>query len=124
MAGFPRAAHVLRLLPAAAIVAMLILGQASAAGVDKRMTAYFDCIDRYADPAIRKLVTVRGLLTDGEILGEIAKAEGHCQRQIATAVEAVRETPKNGTQNMTDDQIRAQLRSMSAAGYVMTYGQQ
>lgn len=103
---------------------MLILGQASAAGVDKRMTAYFNCIDLYADPAIHKLVTVRGLLTDSEILGEITKAEGYCQRQIASAVEAVRQTPKNGTENMTDEQIRAQLRNMSAAGYVMTYGQQ
>ncbi len=124
MADFPRLAHVLSLLAAAAFLPMLLFGQASAAGADKRMTAYFNCIDLYADPAIRKLVTVRGLLTDGEILGQITKAEGHCQRQIASAVEAVRETPKNGAENMTDDQIRAQLRSMSAAGYVMTYGQQ
>ncbi|HYW33608.1 MAG TPA: hypothetical protein VE872_00510 [Candidatus Bathyarchaeia archaeon] len=124
MADLARVALALRLLPAVATLSLLSLGQASAAGADKRMTAYFNCIDRYADPAIRKLVTVRGLLTDGEILGEVAKAEGHCQKQTAAAVEAVRETPKNGAQDMTDEQIRAQLRSMSATGYVMTYGQQ
>jgi len=124
MAEIPRIACALKLLPYAAILPMLFLGQASAAGVDRRMTAYFEGINRYADPAMRQLVTVRGLLTDGEILGEITKAEVHCRKQIEGAVEAVRETPNNGAANMTDDQIRTQLRDMTAAGYVMTYGQQ
>lgn len=124
MADVPRLVHVLRLLLASPVLAMLLFGQASAAGVDRRMTAYFDCIDHYANPAIRKLVAVRGLLTDSEILGEVTKAERYCQRQIAGALEAVRETPNNGTETMTDDQIRARLRSMSATGYVMTYGLQ
>ena len=124
MAEYPRVALVLRLLPAAAVLSTVLFGQASAAGADKRMTAYFDCIDRYAEPAIRKLVNVRGLLTDSEIMGEVTKAEALCQKQTAAAVEAVRETRGNGTQDMTDQQIRTQLRSMSATGYVMTYGLQ
>jgi hypothetical protein len=124
MAGSWPFARLWRLLPVAAVLSALLLGPASAAGVDKRMTAYFDCIDRYADPALRKLVSVRGLLTDEEITGEVTKAEGRCQKQIGAAIQAVRETPKNGAENMTDEQIRAQLRTMSAAGYVMTYGQQ
>jgi hypothetical protein len=124
MADVPRAVHALRLLLAVAILPLLFLGHASAAGADKRMTAYFDCINYYVDPALRKIVAARGLLTDSEILGEIAKAEAYCQKQVSAAVEAVRDTPDNGTQKMTDEQIRTQLRDMTAAGYVMTYGQQ
>ena len=124
MADFPRVARVLKLLPAAAILPLLFVGHASADGTDKRMTAYFDCINYYVDPALRKMAAARGSLTDGAILGEIAKAEGYCQKQVAAAVAAVRETPNNGTAKLSDDQIKTQLRDMTAAGYVMTYGQQ
>jgi len=124
MADLLRLVRALKLLPAAAILPTLFLGQASAAGVDRRMTSYFDCINYYADPAMHRMAAARGQLTDGEILGEIAKAERFCQKQVSAAVEAVREAPDNGVQHMTDEQIRTQLRDMIAAGYVMTYGQQ
>jgi hypothetical protein len=124
MADIPRVARALKLLPAAAILPLLFPGHASAAEADKRMTAYFNCINYYADPAMHRMAAARGQLTDGQILGEIAKAERFCQKQVAQAVEAVRETPDNGVQHMTDEQIRTQLRDMIAAGYVMTYGQQ
>ena len=124
MPDIPRVACALKRLSAIAILPMLFLGQASAAGTDKRMTAYFDCINYYVDPALRKLAAARGSLTDGAILAEIGKAEGYCQKQVSAAVEAVREAPDNGTQKLTDEQIRTQLRDIAAAGYVMTYGQQ
>jgi len=73
---------------------------------------------------MHRMAAARGQLTDGEILHEIAKAERFCQKQVAAAVQAVREAPNNGVQYMTDEQIRTQLRDMTAAGYVMTYGQQ
>jgi hypothetical protein len=124
MARVARAIHALRLLPAAAVLQLLLLGHASAAGADKRMTDYFNCINYYVDPALREMAAARGSLTDGVILAEIAKAERYCQKQVSAAVQAVRDAPDNGTQKLTDEQIRTQLRDMTAAGYVMTYGQQ
>jgi hypothetical protein len=106
-----------------AILLLLASAGSAFAAPDKRMQDYFDCIDRYAGPAIRNLVAEQGLLADSQIAAEVAKAETRCPKQTADAVLAVHQTPKNGTEGMTDDQIRDRLRTLSIAGYILTYGQ-